>query len=1321
MDEINQDEHTNLPFRGMKLEAIKAQIKDMYFNTPAIGNFREIVKTLNLSAATVEHIIKTNQRRSTLKPRHVEIAKELLVEGLSAEKIASILSEIEGFEITQYQIYDNNEICHWKKEHRSQLPHLSELDAQQKITRVEGSEIHLFRKTSGEKEVLCGTLNIQHGKIETSDKAHQKISKDVRKLIIKKIYEFGVKPNKIKDILTQITGIAFDTDQIINLLQFIKRKESLPPPKNIDCSVYVGKDSIIFFKNGEEDSKNQKATEGWEDKTNWIASINIQDGQCTTYLTPHQLHLRDMPHFDHFIRSLYESGLGLSQIKTALNDSGKRCKSTLISSRIQIMSKKGLLKHFPRGYFHSANIKAVKYHIEHDQIIIYKDNRENETGKMTWQDNSNRIASLNLNSGELTKYPDPVTGEEIFTQTKTEDTKKAIPMGKKPRNYFDLYVRYKWHADEELRALNDLAMKLGESSERIKKIVVNNPWGMLKPVHEFLILKMHTARVSTEEMRRALTELEGINLSSSVITRKLEKIKAMQLRKDAPNSEKEFVIVPDLKRIIKISEDELYVCNKETGEIIERISFKDAENAVRAGYGVQSSNAPPLRKQGQAIIGLTVLTNYTLAELTKQAGIKDPHLAKAILLYDLFDGDEAKFDTRFRTSIDLAMINKIVTYTKFSDLSLKEIAVKCGCHPTTAGRYALRKAFFGNKQRYDTRFNPNPTSETQVRQILDLTKDTVHPRSITEIASLCNVPFPIARRIICEQVFHNDETAFAQVYPFLAITPKQVEAVKTAIRTGTDSAVRIAKQCHVAEYSVRHIALVEVYHGDYDLYRARFPESGIDDATRAAAVALILAPMPGALNLHEITIKLETDGHPISLGAVHALSKELITGRKERAQRFPGDQAKGLGHVTHVLCEGICKIALQERGTEWFSEVTWVTPDPGRWRRVRIDGVIRLSQSEMCHLFERVGAEGLPLGEELGLNRRVIEEAEEIGFDFTGSMFDIAAQEKADKYAHSSKKKLHQKRIVFVVNTGQWFWDGRVRPPPGDEENVRIINLDVLADLCQLDVEARRRLEEVTCNYQFGERDAQEALAMQWGLRAQSDTVRYYESQGKAVPDFDRAARGGFQDLREYTNANSRPKRKKTHSREPIEFTRLGTFNPDGIKNIETPPAKKACTDKSEGGRKQESPPPAGKQTSFDSMPLVETQASDRTPHETRKAAEAGKVSEAEKAGNEDQKHTEKGFDPERFAEAQKFARVIREARNAEAVKEKKGIDPTRLAEARKYAKILQTARDADTTWRAKHPDSNAGGDDSHKSTRESPRKMKPPLDSYLTDHLGAF
>ncbi len=58
------------------------------------------------------------------------------------------------------------------------------------------------------------------------------------------------------------------------------------------------------------------------------------------------------------------------------------------------------------------------------------------------------------------------------------------------------------------------------------------------------------------------------------------------------------------------------------------------------------------------------------------------------------------------------------------------------------------------------------------------------------------------------------------------------------------------------------------------------------------------------------------------------------------------------------------------------------------------------------------------------------------------------------------------------------------------------------------------------------------------------------------------------------------------------------------------------------------------------------------------------------------------GIDPARWAEAQEFAKAIKEARDADASYEKNkdhhGFDPARLAEAREFARAIQEARQAD-------------------------------------------
>src|SRR4030043_1589587 len=102
---------SDMPPDPLETRANRGLVRKLWFGTPTIGIFKGLITATNLPPEEVLHHIKNagknNARmRTYLKPRHLQLTRILYLEGISFQKIADCLSNLEGFVIDPKHLRD---------------------------------------------------------------------------------------------------------------------------------------------------------------------------------------------------------------------------------------------------------------------------------------------------------------------------------------------------------------------------------------------------------------------------------------------------------------------------------------------------------------------------------------------------------------------------------------------------------------------------------------------------------------------------------------------------------------------------------------------------------------------------------------------------------------------------------------------------------------------------------------------------------------------------------------------------------------------------------------------------------------------------------------------------------------------------------------------------------------------------------------------------------------------------------------------------------------------------------------------------------------
>ncbi len=1210
----------HIPFRThLELRSFKTRVYDWWFGDSSIGTFTEIVRKVSQetsiseedAAKDVERILKRNTSQSILKPRHIEIAKELLSNGFGSGQIAEILSHIEGFSISKYVVLENPDLEMLRQRTIIENPQVRAHRG--KSFEVEGAEIRLY--DTDDKGVIYeyGKMPIQRGSLEYLKKEKNSLNVDQRERLAGALYTVGLGQKQIASVLTEITKTSYPPYTIGYILQKLKRSRDNPlegykpgtllRAENRQLLARIEGNTVIIFADNEmkESIEDQKM----------VAVVDIPNVKITWKRDPAKTKNVDPTIIDRTIARLYVSGIAPIQIPDVILEAyEKKLTSKQVRKAIEREEGRGNLHKYAKGFFHKAGARKTKYQVKNGRILI-------------WDDNKIR-SQICIADGNIISQLD---GEKLVHETSNVNNQENSARDK----HFETYVRFRWHCDVRVGIAEELGRELGISGKEVKQIVSKqNAWGILKPAHVFIIRELANAGATPTEITRTLQKLEYISLSQSPIRNKLDHLKKAGFLVNQ---------MRDLNISTEVVGDLIKVRDGGTGKIIKEINLTDVESAVRAGMDALYAYPPPTLQQYENTSKLARETRDSFEQIRQAVGLQADTL-EALLLYGTYAGKRPVYETRFQITLDSATIDKLVMLAQTTDLTLIEIATRCNCNVGRASKYILNEAYGGDKDRYNDRFNPPPLMPEQEAMANRLAqenweKDPSQRQSLTSIVNAVGGSFKAVRDAIQSGTYGNNEVAFASDYPAGRhdLPPQLVQDIIREVTTTNDSAYAISQRLGASDVAVSLVALVVVYDHDYERYAARFPEKQVDEAAVAAATAHIHDPSSPCRTYKAIAKQVSAEVAPISPSSVCILAHQLLT-KPERAERFRGDPDYRIGQVTHVVAEGTCKRAATRIGIAAYSETKLRRPrrkqdGPGptdqqrRW--VKADLILRLKPGQATGLLRRAGAEGMPLMEEAGWFPQAVARAREILLEFSADTTPASVERKGRKYALGRGGRPKAGRLVLHVATADWWGEGRVVPGPDNLPNARVASPGFVADLLQMDQHDREVLAEMARNNRARNQAAQERLADQEDLHYCDDTRRYYADRGETVPDW----RG--------------PQETLDPSFEAAQKAAAAT----GTEAAATGAAAKDTRERSNEGGEGKQPRKKG----LDPARLAEAR-------EFARAIEAARDAGAENAGIKEKAREKKGIDPTRLGEAREYARAIEAARDAEKAHGDDGSDP---------------------------------------------------------------
>ncbi len=1092
-------------------------VQKRWHSDPRVGTFQEIVKEFNLPpediASYIRHSIQRNPTKTGyLKKRHVQIVEALRGEGLGEEKIAECLTNIEGFPISPGILKNiENLRLSWKSD-----PEL--FQNKKKLVCIDSPNLELFvinnhgYKQTYAKILINGTDT--ESKIEfIEDSGIRFLSPIARRGLVKKCAQLGFGAKKIVHFLSEYQG--FPAADVGRELAALRELNEIPVrltangSHNLLCEVRVEEGRFSIFTHGQPSEMLEvrgevliqtqvvpsEASQSIESFTPIDTQIKLRDrvreewhnnpSLCSgrdicnrNKITPEQLKTllgekqnREIykPVHVEMLKEMRHAGLSDKKIAAAFTEiEGFPFARNTVNNMMEKLRAAGDLDDerakATRGWRVTGD--ALEIHDEGDASFAYKIPFD----KM--QEQANELVNSTHEEGE-TIVPDPS---------------------------FTIYVRTEYMIIPKFGAINEVARRAGKTEKEIRGILEGGH--KIKPIHMHLFKRLHENHVSYEKMAEVFREIEHIPLQYHAIIRTLEKMRDDHFLNNTATDRNVDVVVGD-GGVQVVRND---------GDLQDDIPLKDIESADNREYAKYLK--PPLAtaEQVRTLCNDAVKKMYcdyllgryvtSFQHIVERSGLSPP-VAKAFVLHKMFHGDEQLFKQKLATTgLTNKQKEKIDTLARLTEYTLTQIAAESGCDPSTAAQHAFKVTFLGNQDLYNNRFHPPPITPAERTAVLQCSDDRWEFTSIGAIARKLELNYYLVRGIILEDKYGGDEKALVADYPgYRRLAEKEKTIIIEKIHHTKDNAAEIADDVGCGESAVRGLAFWEVYDGDYDRYKERFPGNVLDEDTRDCALLLIKYRGPRALNKREIVAKLAKEGKLICICVLDDLIEEAYPDTIARHERFPSDQQKDVGQVTHVICEESVKADLRRQGIEAFSEVTDWVPANKSGTGI-LDLVIPVTPAQLASWMERAGVEGMSMMEELGLNPKDVAQFEEVLLDFGPNPFEEIVQEKVDKYAKNGDGQPKKKRLVLMPITGTWFGDLRVRPAPDGMPNTRVVNLPFLADFCHLDATKRAILREAHENTLNLDYDAQVALRDRIGARRTNNTIEYWTKKIGKVPDF---------------------------------------------------------------------------------------------------------------------------------------------------------------------------------------------------------------------------
>ena len=345
---------------------------------------------------------------------------------------------------------------------------------------------------------------------------------------------------------------------------------------------------------------------------------------------------------------------------------------------------------------------------------------------------------------------------------------------------------------------------------------------------------------------------------------------------------------------------------------------------------------------------------------------------------------------------------------------------------------------------YEKEFpHPDRLSEEKRTEVIELVSKKDHD-SLTEISRITGVSHPTVG-IIAQEIYGDD---YKKEFPYEISEEKRAEVIELVSKEDHDSLNEISRITGVSLDTVKNIAQ-EIYGDDYE---KEFPTPDLSEEKIEEVIELVSKEDHDTLK----DISRETE---ISKPTIRRLAQDFYGGDYEK--EFPRDFAAHKGVIVHSLGNDLATRSFDEKRKQdpnipkYYSEIM-IFKELGdkNGDSKHPDGGF---PNDMGYLRVLLTDEML---RELKLDSDASDRNKIVIFDYTNELSDENIINKIIKYQHAE--------IMFFIVGTNWYhdWVGRVRDLPDVSRvkypnNIRVINIDLFADLIDLEDIYREKLREI--------------------------------------------------------------------------------------------------------------------------------------------------------------------------------------------------------------------------------------------------------------------
>ncbi len=370
--------------------------------------------------------------------------------------------------------------------------------------------------------------------------------------------------------------------------------------------------------------------------------------------------------------------------------------------------------------------------------------------------------------------------------------------------------------------------------------------------------------------------------------------------------------------------------------------------------------------------------------------------------------------------------------------SIPKIAEKWGVAKSTANK--IIKDDLGEEE-FHKKFPYSELSDEQREGIIKAGRSE-DPGSFDDIAEEFGVSFSTARDIIKNDL---EKKEYNKKFSKPEVSDEQREGIIKAGRSEDPGSFDdIAEEFGVSFSTARDIIKNDLEKKEYN---KKFSKPRISDEQREGIIK------DGRSKEFDSINKI-AEKWGVGWGTVKDILENDL-GKKEFDKKFRNDLAQLIGFENHKLIEKIATQDFDEKRKK-SPDVPILVSEPPIYTNSnkRCDNVFKNDKKYLQKLLKD------KIAKELNIDPKELDHIEVVLFDYTGWLHKRNIIDKIEKYQHS-------KIMLFIVGTYLLpNWIARVKKLPKDKrikypENIRIISLDLFADLLNLSDDNRKQLEEV--------------------------------------------------------------------------------------------------------------------------------------------------------------------------------------------------------------------------------------------------------------------